>query len=72
MPFLLGFEQHPYDSRDRDSQLTGDLATGLRHLRDRGLRTVMLYTEATNVRAVKLYGRFGFTEFTTDTQYARN
>jgi mycothiol synthase len=48
------------------------LAAGLRHLRDRGLKTVTLYTEATNVRAVKLYGRFGFTEFTTDTQYARN
>jgi mycothiol synthase len=48
------------------------LAAGLRHLRDRGLKTVTLYTEATNVRAVKLYGGFGFTEFTTDTQYARN
>jgi mycothiol synthase len=48
------------------------LAAGLRYLKERGLKSVTLYTEATNVRAVQLYGRFGFTEFTTDTQYARH
>jgi mycothiol synthase len=47
------------------------LAAGLRYLQGRGVNTVELYTEATNVRAVRLYGRFGFTEFSSDTQYSR-
>lgn len=48
------------------------LNRGLQYLADKGLWTVALYTEATNVRAMRLYGKFGFTEFSTDTRYARN
>jgi len=41
--------------------LGGVLAdAGLRHLAERDLRTVMLYVEQDNVRAVRLYERFGF------------
>ena len=42
---------------------------GLRYLRDRGLRSVMLYVEADNTAAVGLYTRLGFTHAATDVMY---
>ena len=42
---------------------------GLRHLYDRGLRTTMLYVEADNDAAVRLYGNLGFTRWHTDVMY---
>ncbi|MGH8876497.1 MAG: mycothiol synthase [Stackebrandtia sp.] len=44
-------------------------AAGLRYLRGRGLDTVMLYVDESNVRAVRLYTRAGFTRWTTDVNY---
>ena len=44
---------------------------GLRHLRDRGLTQVMLYVEADNTAAVRVYERLGFTLSSTDVSYAR-
>jgi mycothiol synthase len=44
-------------------------ATGLRHLQDRGVRSVMLYVEADNTAAVRLYERFGFTTAAADVMY---
>ena len=38
---------------------------GLRHLRDRGLRQVMLYVEADNDAAVRVYRDLGFTRWDT-------
>ncbi|MGY1770510.1 mycothiol synthase [Blastococcus sp. SYSU D00813] len=45
--------------------------TGLAHLRDRGLREVLLYVEADNVPAVSLYERRGFTRFAVDVSWRR-
>jgi mycothiol synthase len=42
---------------------------GLRYLRDRGLRQVMLYVEADNEAAVRVYGDLGFTRWDTDVSY---
>lgn len=42
---------------------------GLRYLRGRGLDTVMLYVDESNVRAVRLYTGAGFTRWTTDVNY---
>jgi mycothiol synthase len=44
---------------------------GLEHLRDVGLRRVMLYVESDNVPAVRVYTRLGFTVWDSDVQYAR-
>jgi mycothiol synthase len=44
---------------------------GLRHLYERGLRTVLLYVEADNAAAVGLYSALGFTRWNTDVMYAR-
>jgi mycothiol synthase len=43
--------------------------TGLRYLRDRSLRSAMLYVEADNRTAVGLYERLGFTHAATDVMY---
>lgn len=45
---------------------------GLRHLADRGLPTVMLYVEADNERALRLYQRAGFTVHLTNVVYRRS
>lgn len=45
------------------------LAAGLSYLRQRGLRRVMLYTDATNTAAMRLYTKLGFTQVGTDVQY---
>ncbi|XMG38277.1 mycothiol synthase [Amycolatopsis bartoniae] len=44
---------------------------GLRHLRERGLRHVILYVEGDNAPALAVYERLGFTRFAVDVQYAR-
>ncbi len=44
-------------------------AAGLRYLADRGLREVLLYVEADNAPAKRVYERLGFRHVATDTQY---
>ncbi|MBF6179369.1 mycothiol synthase [Nocardia otitidiscaviarum] len=44
---------------------------GLRHLRERALPEVLLYTEADNTAAVHTYTRLGFTPAHVDAAYAR-
>lgn len=44
---------------------------GLRHLRSLGLPQVMLYVEADNQPAIRVYSSLGFTHWDTDTMYAR-
>jgi mycothiol synthase len=44
---------------------------GLHHLRDRGQTRVLLYVEADNAPAVKLYSRLGFTRWQADVSYRR-
>ncbi|WP_344127171.1 mycothiol synthase [Saccharopolyspora halophila] len=44
---------------------------GLRHLRDTGRSRVMLYVEADNVPAVRVYQRLGFGKWDTDVQFGR-
>ncbi|TLW93182.1 mycothiol synthase [Saccharomonospora piscinae] len=43
---------------------------GLRYLRDRGLRQVVLYVEGDNAPAVAVYRKLGFEVVETDVQYA--
>ncbi|GER21556.1 mycothiol acetyltransferase [Zafaria cholistanensis] len=43
---------------------------GIRHLVGRGIRTVMLYVDADNEPAVRLYRSLGFTRWDVDTMYA--
>ncbi|MCP2166099.1 mycothiol synthase [Goodfellowiella coeruleoviolacea] len=43
---------------------------GLHHLREQGIRQVMLYVEADNAPAVHVYERMGFTLWDADVQYA--
>jgi mycothiol synthase len=44
---------------------------GLRHLRDvRGIRVALLYVEADNDAALKVYGRLGFTRWSSDVLFA--
>ena len=42
---------------------------GLHHLRDRGLSEVLLYVEADNLPARRVYERLGFDHVATDTRY---
>jgi mycothiol synthase len=44
---------------------------GLHHLRERGQTRVMLYVEADNSAAVRLYGSLGFTRWQADVSYLR-
>lgn len=44
---------------------------GLRHLRDIGCTRVMLYVEADNGPAIKVYERLGFRRWATDVQFGR-
>jgi mycothiol synthase len=44
---------------------------GLRHLRERGQSRVLLYVEADNAPAVRLYGSLGFTRWQADVSYRR-
>ena len=44
---------------------------GLRHLRETGCRRVMLYVEADNAPAVRVYQRLGFERWDTDVQFGR-
>lgn len=44
---------------------------GLHHLHDRGLDTVLLYVEADNAPAVRVYERLGFAVHAADVNYAR-
>jgi len=45
---------------------------GLQHLRDLGLSQAMLYVDATNSPALKLYSSLGFTRWDTDVLYQRD
>jgi mycothiol synthase len=45
---------------------------GLRHLRSRGLPAAMLYVDADNESAIRLYTRLGFTRWETDVMFSRD
>lgn len=44
-------------------------AAGLEHLRQRGLAEVLLYTEADNVAAIRMYRKLGFAHHHTDVEF---
>jgi len=46
-------------------------AAGLVHLRERGLPAVMLYVEADNTAAVRVYEKLGFARWRSDIAYSR-
>jgi len=46
--------------------------TGLAHLRRQGLMSAMLYVDAENVEAIKLYKDLGFTEWGRDVMYRQS
>lgn len=50
---------------------TALMLAGLRHLRARGVRTVLLYVEESNARALSIYARLGFTRHSVDVTFAR-
>lgn len=45
-------------------------AAGLNYLAARGMRAVLLYVESDNEPALRLYRRFGFADYATDTVFA--
>ncbi|MDQ4037776.1 MAG: mycothiol synthase [Actinomycetota bacterium] len=45
---------------------------GLRYLRSRGLRQVMLYVDESNAPAISIYSGLGFTRWDTDITYTRD
>jgi mycothiol synthase len=45
---------------------------GLRHLRQRGLHEAMLFVEADNQAAIRLYSGLGFTRWETDVMFSRD
>lgn len=45
---------------------------GLRHLRSRGLAAVMLYVDADNAAALRLYRALGFTHWETDAMFSNH
>ena len=60
------------DPAEQGRRLGGALtAAGLAYLRDRGMTRVMLYVEADNTAAVRVYEKLGFTRWSTDVSYAR-
>jgi mycothiol synthase len=46
--------------------------TGLRHLRHLGLPDAMLYVDADNTAAIRLYSSLGFTRWETDVMFSRD
>ncbi|MCO1659231.1 mycothiol synthase [Pseudonocardia humida] len=60
------------DPQEQGRRLGGALtAAGLAYLRERGMTRVMLYVEADNAAAVRVYEKLGFTRWSTDVSYAR-